>query len=187
MIHRETHGTVYRARHQKRNSNYNVYLCSGHYSKVVQLGDCGRKSISGGGLERLVWQTAVGLLTDPAAILGELGRRQSAQHETQASVSDGLAHIERRLSKVEDTEMKLVSLRLADDVSESVFERQKALLAAERAWCVEERDRLHRKLEQVQERFVTMEQVKALEERIGDKLARATFDDKRFVLEALET
>ena len=32
-----------------------------------------------------------------------------------------------------------------------------------------------------------MEQIKVLQERIGDKLARATFKDKRFVLEALET
>ena len=187
MIHCETHGTVYKARHQKRKSNYNVYLCSGHYSKAVQLGDCGRKSISGGGLERIVWKKAVELLTDPTAILGELARRQSSQRETRDSVSDGLGHIDRRLRSVEDAEMKLVSMRLAEDVSESVFERQKALIAAERAWCVEERGRLHRQLERVKERFVTIEQVKALEERIGDKLARATFDDKRFVLEALET
>ena len=54
-------------------------------------------------------------------------------------------------------------------------------------WCQEEVERLNGQLVQVRERFASIEQVQALCERIGDKLDDASFEDRRFVLEALET
>ena len=119
--------------------------------------------------------------------MNELELRRQSHSDAEAEATDVLAGIEKRLRKVNDMEMELVSMRLNDGVSEEIFERQLALIGAERTWCGDEQDRLARRLDDVRQSFATMEQIKVLQERVGGKLARATFKDKRFVLEALET
>ena len=78
-------------------------------------------------------------------------------------------------------------MRLNDGVSDEVYERQLALIKAERTWCAEEQDRLAGRLEDARQSFATIEHIRVIQEQIGDKLARATLKDKRFVLESLET
>ena len=186
MIYCETHGRAYGAQRRKR-ANSNVYYCRGFYDQAVRVGPCARRNIGGTRLEAAVWSKAVELLTDPERVLNELELRRQSHSDAEAEAADVLAGIEKRLRKVNDMEMELVSMRLNDGVSEEIFERQLALIGAERTWCGDEQDRLARRLDDVRQSFATMEQIKVLQERVGGKLARATFKDKRFVLEALET
>ena len=120
-------------------------------------------------------------------MLGELSHRASVQEQTEESITEALSRAERRLQANENAEMELVSLRIRGDLADDIFQRQKALLKAERAWLREETVRLQRQVEQVQQDFVTVEQVNTLRERVADKLDGADFDTKRMVLEALET
>jgi AMMECR1 domain-containing protein len=186
FIHCETHHTRYRGRRQ-RGRNANVYLCTGYYGKAVQIGPCARTSIGGMTLEREVWERAVSLLSDPQTILDELERRRATREETGENIRELVKGVEQRLRRGEDDEMKLSTSWLRLGMSESVYQRQLALIKAERSWCTEERDRLNHQLAAVRQRFATIEQVEQLRERIGDKLVNAAFKDKRFVLEALDT
>ena len=60
-------------------------------------------------------------------------------------------------------------------------------MKAERTWLEEEINRLGAQLSHVQYRFVTLEQVQALADRMAEKLKVADFKAKRFVFQALET
>ena len=186
MIYCEAHGRAYGARRPKRSTG-NFYYCRGFHDKAIRVDPCARRTIGGTRLETAVWNKAVELLTDPERVLNELELRRQSHSDAEAHAAEVLAGIEKRLTKVSDMEMELVSMRLNDGVSEEVFERQLALIRAERTWCADEQDRMARQLDDVRQSFATMEQIKDLQERISDKLARATFKDKRFVLEALET
>lgn len=187
MIHCETHGTVFGARRLTGRRKSVVYRCRGYHEKAVRLDPCVRRSIGGAKLEETIWNKAVELLTDPERVLNELEAGQQSHADLHAQVTDALARVEKRVNQADDKEMRLVSIKLNSGISETIFERQMALLNAERAWCAEERDRLASQLEDSRQRLATTENIRALQDRIGDKLARATFKDKRFVLEALET
>ena len=186
MIRCEAHRTVFSA-YRERGKKSNVYKCAGYHEKAIRLGPCVRRSIGGAKLEEAVWSQAVELLTDPERVLDELDVRRRSHADVGNQVADALAKTEKRLSQTDDKEMQLVSMKLNAGISEEIFERQLALLSAERAWCSEERDRLARQLEDSHQTVITAKNVRALQERIGDKLANAGFKDKRFVLEALET
>ena len=71
-------------------------------------------------------------------------------------------------------------------ISESTLNKQLPIMNAERVWCNEEQDRIGQQLDLTSDTFATVEQVKALCERIGHRLDKATDEDKRFVLESLE-
>ena len=185
MIHCEIHNGRFNARRQKR-WDYNVYICNIFYKQPSALNPCKRKSL-GAWIEQDVWNKAVSLLSDPDAVLGELYRRQQSKEEAERHTLGSLNDIEKRLARGDDDEMKLTSWRLAGEVSDTVLKRQMALINAERTWCTEEKHRLVRQLEQIKQRFATVIEVKELSDRIGHRLKGASFQDKRFVLEALET
>ena len=68
-----------------------------------------------------MWSKAVELLTDPERVLNELELRRQSHSDAEAEAADVLAGIEKRLRKVNDMEMELVSMRLNDGVSEAIF------------------------------------------------------------------
>ena len=83
--------------------------------------------------------------------------------------------------------MELVALRIRGDVTEDVFQRQKALLKAEQKYLADESGRLQREAIQVRQEFVAAEQIHALRQSVAGKLEGADFDTKRMVLETLDT
>ena len=186
MILCETHQRNFQGRPREHNKGF-MYVCTVVNNKIIPIDPCARKSVGGPTIEREVWDRAVDLLTNPEVILGELDRRREAQAETETSIAESLARAEKRLAANEQAEMELVSLRIRGDVSDSVYERQKSLLKAERTWLGDETERLQRQQARVRQNFVTLEQVQALRDRLGAKLEGADYEAKRFVLEALET
>ena len=100
---------------------------------------------------------------------------------------NSLQRLERKLDTNRNAETKLVDLYIKGDISEDVYPRNWALLKDEKSWFEDEIVRLQKQLDAVRQSFVTLEQVYALRERIGQKLATASYDDKRFILEGLET
>ena len=80
----------------------------------------------------------------------------------------------------------MIDLRIHEGLDDQIYDRLKAKLKVERTWCEEEIQRLNEQLTTIRNRFLNLEQVKVLRIIVGDKLDRANFDDKRFILEALE-
>ena len=187
MIFCETHGKLFNGRARARESG-RLYICHSSVNAVVKTGErCVRQSIGGPTLENEVWIRARDLLSHPETVLGELNRRAEAKQRTEASVADALARNVKRSRANEGAEMELVALRIRGDVTEDVFQRQKALLKAEQTYLADESGRLQREAIQVRQEFVTAEQIHALRHSVAGKLEGADFDTKRMVLETLDT
>ncbi len=181
----EVHDKNYHGRHHKKEAAEFVYVCSAYRPGTIP-GPC-KRYIYGNTVDREVWQQAVNLLAQPQSILNALEERKAVQATTERTVVDSLQRLERKLDTNRNAETKLVDLYIKGDISEDVYPRNWALLKDEKAWCEDEIVRLQKQLDAVRQSFVTLEQVYALRERIGQKLATASYDDKRFILEGLET
>ena len=186
LITCEEHNRTYFGRPRSGKSGHG-YVCPIANTVDASIKKCKRKWMGGPTLEREVWDRVVTLLTSPDAILGEIKRQRQTKEQTEASISEALERTNQRIAAREQAEMELVSLRIRGGLSDSIYQRQRSLLKAEKGWLDEESERLRRQLEQVRHRFVTLEQLYALQQRMGSKLNKANLESKRFVLEALET
>jgi len=184
MITCEEHSKTYHGRYNQK--DHFVYVCSSYRPPLRSPTPC-KRYIYGETLDATVWEKASAILQHPDVILSELERRRATQSETEDSIRERLNSVERKLQANKQAEAKLVNLFTRGEIEDDIFGRNKAMFKAERTWCEEEVQRLRSQLEAAQLRFVTLEQVKVLGERLGDRLASAGFEDKRFVLECLET
>ena len=71
--------------------------------------------------------------------------------------------------------------------SEETYKRVAAELRAERAWASEEMERQQQALQNAERMAVSADAVKRLYPALVDRIKRASFQDKRFVLECLDT
>ena len=185
LIRCEIHNRTYCGNLQRRS---HIYRCTGAAgASEIAPERCSRPSLGGKNLESQVWTRAVELLANPERVLVEVERRRQSRRETEEGLLSAQAAVQKRLRTLDQREMVLTSKWLEMGISESTLKKQLALMNAERVWCTEERDRLGQQLDLASETFATVEQVKALCERIGHRLDKAAYEDKRFVLESLET
>jgi len=70
--------------------------------------------------------------------------------------------------------------------SEDTYKRVAAELRAERVWISDELERQRKALDDAQHMVVSTDAIKALYPALVDRIKRATFEDKRFVLECLD-
>ena len=80
-----------------------------------------------------------------------------------------------------------VALRLRDAVSEVALDRNAALLRIERTHLTEEMERQRETMSTLEQGQVAVTSLKALREHMCDRLDSATPEDRRTVLEILET
>ena len=98
-----------------------------------------------------------------------------------------IADLNRRLADVDRRETELVALRLRDAVSEVALDRNAALLRVERTHLTEEMERQRETMSTLEQGQVAVASLKALREHMCDRLDSATPEDRRTVLETLET
>ncbi len=98
-----------------------------------------------------------------------------------------IADLNRRLADVDRRETELVALRLRDAVSEVALDRNAALLRIERTHLTEEMERQRETMSTLEQGQVAVASLKALREHMCDRLDSATPEDRRTVLEILET
>lgn len=72
-------------------------------------------------------------------------------------------------------------------MSDEACERNKALLRAEKADISEEQERLEAEMAGIEESAAALDTLSNFKDRIVDRLASATQEDKRWVLDALDT
>ena len=91
------------------------------------------------------------------------------------------------MADVDRRETELVGLRLRGVVSDVALDRNAALLKAERSHIQEEIGRQEAQLTALNQSQAGAEAIKLLRERVVGKLNSATPEDRRFILEAVDT
>jgi len=125
-------------------------------------------------------------LTAPEVFLTAVEGQQRGHREAVQQVKGSIQRLERRLARIRDAEAKAYSEYVRDMASEDTYKRVAAELRAERVWVSEELERHRKALEDAQHLVVSADAIKALYPALVDRIKRATFEDKRFVLECLD-
>jgi len=157
------------------------------YSTRGQRNGSPRPYLPGRKLEALVEARAREILTSNDVLERELGWRQGVIQETITRLQDEQRRLERKWNDNSNAESELVGLRIRGKVSDEAYEKQGILLKAERQWVIEEKERIHGKLERLNQESVSLVSLERLRGQVEKKLASTQFADRRFILEALGT
>jgi len=134
-----------------------------------------------------VWTEVADFLGNPDIFQAEMDRRVHGQEGQGAEAERKIADLNRRLANVDHRETELVALRLRDAVSEVALDCNAALLRVERTHLTEEMERQRETMSTLEQGQVAVASLKALREHMCDRLDSATPEDRRTVLETLET
>ena len=163
---------------------YECPITRGHDIGVART-SCPR--LRGADTEAKVWQKVVEFLSDPAFFLAELENRRQSTAGQKSEGKDKIAAEERKLAEVTRQESELINLRLQELVSQEALEQSAALLRARRTYHLEEIARQKEVLATSEQAQAAVESLAALRARIADRLDSATPEDRRRVLEVLDT
>ncbi len=163
---------------------YECPVRGGHDIGVARI-PCPR--LKGPDTEAKVWQKVVEFLSEPELFLAELESRRQSSAGEQSGGRSKIAAEERNLAEVTRQESELINLRLQELVSQEALEQSAALLRARRTYHLEEIARQKEVLATSEQAQAAVESLAALRARIADRLDSATPEDRRSVLEALDT
>ena len=93
----------------------------------------------------------------------------------------------KNVTGVDRRETELVNLRLRGTVSDTALDRNAALLHAERTHLTDELDRQQEAIATVEQGQAAVASLEAVREQICDRLDSATLEERRDVLETLDT
>ena len=148
---------------------------------------CDMAYVNGPRLEELVWDSVVGLLTDPAVFVAEMERRHGGTNNNGNQALQAIKALERKLSKLVALDTELVSMKIREEIIPEVFERSLALNKAERTNYQEDIDRLKGELAAIEQRHAAVEVLEQVRKRIAGKLASTSPEERQRVLMDLET
>ena len=157
------------------------------YMPRCRCSDNPRPYLPGRKLEAAVEAKAREILTSNEVLERELGWRKGIIHESVAKLENQLKRLDRKWNENVNAESELVGLRIRGKVSDEPYERQQSLILAERQWIIDERERIERQLNQLQQQLVSLTGLEQLRGQVEQKLASTEFADRRFILEALGT
>ena len=143
--------------------------------------------VPGAKAEAMVWERISTFLADPATFMAELERQGQSSAGQRADSREKIADVERKLADVARRETELVNLRLRRVVSDEALDRNAALLRAERVHHLDEIERQKAALATVEQAQAAVKSLVALRDRVVNRLDSASPDERRLVLEALDT
>ncbi len=157
------------------------YYCNRHWA--VSYGEkCPAKSIDKEEIESAVKEKIRDFLTNPEVYLTEIRGRLALQENTTDDIEQAMRTLEKQYRDTIDDERTM-----ARKLSEVAFEQEKKLIVVRRTWLSEEIDRQRAKLETLKKYILNQTMVEHMRERLEHNLKRATDEDWRFILEALDT
>jgi len=159
---------AYRYHHRGKNGNPRAYLP-------------GRK------LEEQVEAKAREILTSSEVLESELGWKETLIQETISKMEAESKRLDRKSNENVNAESELVNLRIRGKISDEAYDRQMVLLLAERKWVCEERERVDQRLTYVRKKSVSLVSLDQLRQQMAERLFSDKFEDRRFILEALNT
>ena len=143
--------------------------------------------IEGAKAESLVWQRVSAFLSDPEMFLAELENQRQSSSDFRLDGENKIAIAERGLAEVTRQESELVNLRLRRVVSLEALDRSAALFRAKRTHILEEIQRQKEVMATGEQAQAAVESLAVLRARIADRLDSASLEDRRQVLEVLDT
>jgi site-specific DNA recombinase len=159
-----------------------LYRCSGNLKKVTpEL--CGNRNLNGIQVESAVWLQLEALLTQPELISKELERRAGDASQGSLLQRD-LAMVEARLTNLHKRDEKLLRGWLWGQ-DEAFIEKEKRALDKEKEALGAEKLRLARSIEESRRSEVDVQGLKEACDLIKSNMATLSFENKRYVLEAL--
>ena len=163
------------------------YGCSLRRGIALGVEPCELKSVNGARLEAVVWDGVSKFLKDPKVFMAEVEKQRGESGQERGGAESKIEELHRKLQTVENKESKLAGLLLNEKVTESTFERQGALLRAERTYHLEEIDRQEAALSTMEKSNEAINAMVNVRDRIAAKLDSATAEDRRWVLQGLAT
>jgi hypothetical protein len=143
--------------------------------------------LSGRKIEAEVEAKAREILRSNEVLEQEVGWRAEAIRESTFRLEDETKRLDRKANENVNAESELVTLRIRGKVSDEAYERQMSLLMAERKWISEERQRIQEKLADLKQQSVSLAGLEQIRKQMADKILSNSFEDRRFILETLQT
>ena len=169
------------------NRRSHVYLCPHRQRKSLGGPGCSSHQLHGLTVEETVWDQVSQFLSDPHTFMAEMERQRGAHDGGQAGAEKQIKGLETKLRNVDRMETELVGLKLRGQVSDVAFDRQSALLRAERSYYEDEIERQKETLatsKQCNDALASLAEVRAA---MIENLDSATPEDRRWVLQSLDT
>ena len=144
--------------------------------------ECFSKPLPCTEVEADVKETIRSFLETPDVYLTEAKERMGIAERTIEGLEQNIRDLEKDYRKTIEDERRALSL-----LSDEAFPQEQALLKTKRKWIEEEIQRLKEKVETTQRFAVDRETIETMRNRLGRNLDRATDEDWRVILEALDT
>ena len=128
---------------------------------------------------QLVWENVSQFLSDPQTFLTEMDRQRRDSDSGEATVPSKITAFKSKLRNVDKMETELVGMKLRGQASDEAFERQGALLRAERVYYQDEIGRQKAERQTLTQATEGLETVTDLRDKIVDRLENATTKDRR--------
>lgn len=171
----------------KQGKKYFYYSCTLRPGHTPGQPRCSLGGIRGREVEEAVWENVSAFLGDPQTLMAEMNRRRDGQGDSATQVRETVERLQRKIKDVDAMETDLVGMKLRGEASETAFERQSALLRAERTHYIDELERQGEAVKAVEETEAALNSIEQLREQIINKLETATPEDRRWALQALNT
>ena len=127
----------------------------------------------------------VDFLHGPKGFETELQRRLGISAESEASLIRELESLEKQHIEEQEAEARALRLASRGTVSEEVFNQEIGLIRTRQRWLAEQRQRLEQQLADIRRYSFDPRNVERLRERLEDRLATATAENRRFILKAV--
>ena len=172
---------------KRRGKDYSYYICSARWKRRPRGEKCRSHTCRVDALEGAVFGMVVDFLHGPEGFGNEMQRRQGISAESEANLARELESLERQQREEQDTEARAFRLAARGDVSEEVFGQEIGLIRTRQRWIAEQRERSEQQLSDVQRYSFNPQSIEILRQRLEKRLATATPDDRRFIMEAVGT
>ena len=132
-----------------------------------------------------MYDRVVGFLQGPEGFLQEMRHRQGIAEHSMESLRQELGELDRQDHEEQEAEARAFRLASRGRVSEAVFYQEVGLIRTRCRWIAEQRERVEAQLADLQRYHLSPESVALLRRRVAGRLAGATPQDRRFILEAV--
>ena len=178
-------GKRWRGKTQRKNDrDYYRYICPGR--EAAGPDRCSMRSVKGSQLEEQIWTKAVGFLSSPEVALAQVEGHLQAAPLVAPQLESDIAKLDRRVADLDSADQRAFQGFAKGMTSEQTYLRVKASLDVERGLLAGELRRRKEALEDLRDKAIDTESISELFSRVEDKLANASDDDKRFVLDCLD-
>ena len=169
-----------------RRSRY-VYECPRRRGRDLGFPRCNCPPVSGPRIESLVWEEVFGFLSNRYTFQAETERRRESSHIQEPEIRQKMTVLGRKLRGVDHREAQLLNERMSGIWTDEAVQRAAASLRAERSYLADETERQQAALADLEQSHAAVASLEAMRERIVDPLDSAAPEERRRVLEALDT